>query len=104
MSWVRLKEPIPQLMSLNNMTNTLNPRYEDGWTWIKNKGMIFNDRNLVQPLAQKDKGPVPCLSYREDWDLGGSYHRVLADKVWGIWRITTKIYHSEVSNPFYKNV
>jgi hypothetical protein len=25
-SWVRLRDPIPQLMSLNNVTNTLNPR------------------------------------------------------------------------------
>ena len=53
-SWLRLRDPIPQLMSLNNMTNTLNTRF---------RALVTDWREfvlMVRDVRSEDAGQYEC--------------------------------------------
>jgi Immunoglobulin I-set domain len=53
-SWLRLRDPIPQLMSLNNMTNTLNSRF---------RALVTDWREfvlMVRDVKSEDAGQYEC--------------------------------------------
>ena len=53
-SWLRLRDPIPQLMSLNNVTNTLNTRF---------RALVTDWREfvlMVRDVRTEDAGLYEC--------------------------------------------
>ena len=53
-SWLRLRDPIPQLMSLNNVTNTLNTRF---------RALVTDWREfvlMVRDVRRGDAGQYEC--------------------------------------------
>ena len=72
-SWLRHSQPIPQLLALNNLTNTPNPRYRglvsSGWTEfvLRIRAVRPRDSGLFECQATNEKSGCPgCSVYQEE--------------------------------------